>query len=65
MARMGDMVGSGLDELTVTTNAVLLADHAEMLARSGVRRRRARHSATLTSARRRSSSTARRGTATR
>ena len=38
MARMGDMVGSGLDELTVTTNAVLLADHAEMLARCGVRR---------------------------
>ena len=38
MTRMGDMVGSGLDELTVTTNAVLLADHAEMLARSGVRR---------------------------
>ena len=38
MARLGEMVGSGLDELTVTTNAVLLADHAEMLARSGVRR---------------------------
>jgi cyclic pyranopterin phosphate synthase len=35
---LGREVGNGLDELTLTTNATQLAQHAESLARSGVRR---------------------------
>jgi cyclic pyranopterin phosphate synthase len=37
-ARLGSRGGSGLDELTVTTNGTQLARHAEALAASGVRR---------------------------
>lgn len=36
--RLGAMIGGGLDELTLTTNGLLLADHAQSLARAGVRR---------------------------
>ncbi len=36
--RIGRHVGDGLDELTLTTNGTHLADHAGMLAESGVRR---------------------------
>nr|WP_235588041.1 GTP 3',8-cyclase MoaA [Sphingopyxis sp. H115] len=36
--RLGAMIGHGLDELTLTTNAMRLADHAPMLAAAGVRR---------------------------
>ena len=36
--RLGAYMGSGLDELTVTTNATLLASHAERLYAAGVRR---------------------------
>ena len=36
--RLGRHVGSGLDELTLTTNGTRLAQHAEMLADAGVRR---------------------------
>lgn len=36
--RLGRHIGSGLDELTMTTNATRLADHAEALAAAGVRR---------------------------
>ncbi|WP_447723799.1 GTP 3',8-cyclase MoaA [Sphingomonas koreensis] len=36
--RLGRKVGAGLDELTMTTNATRLADHAETLAEAGVRR---------------------------
>lgn len=36
--RLGAMIGRGLDELTLTTNAMRLADHAPMLAAAGVRR---------------------------
>lgn len=36
--RLGAMVGRGLDELTLTTNAMRLAAHAPMLAVAGVRR---------------------------
>lgn len=36
--RLGRHVGSGLDELTLTTNATQLGQYAEMLADSGVRR---------------------------
>ena len=35
---LGQHVGEGLDELTLTTNATQLAPHAERLARAGVRR---------------------------
>src|ERR1700710_2522101 len=35
---LGDRLGSGLDELTVTTNGTQLAKHAESLAAAGVRR---------------------------
>lgn len=35
---LGRQIGSGLCELTLTTNATRLADHAEALARAGVRR---------------------------
>lgn len=39
IARMlGMRIGRGLDELTMTTNATRLADHAEALAAAGVRR---------------------------
>lgn len=37
-ARLGALVGNGLDELTLTTNAMRLAEHAPMLAAAGVRR---------------------------
>lgn len=37
-ARLGAMLGYGLDELTLTTNAMRLADHAGALAAAGVRR---------------------------
>lgn len=37
-ARLGAMIGHGLDELTLTTNAMRLADHAEALFSVGVRR---------------------------
>ncbi|WP_394731227.1 GTP 3',8-cyclase MoaA [Altererythrobacter sp. GH1-8] len=37
-AALGKHVGSGLKELTLTTNATQLADHADALAKSGVRR---------------------------
>lgn len=36
--RLGALIGQGLDELTLTTNAMRLADHAPMLAKAGVRR---------------------------
>lgn len=36
--RLGAMIGQGLDELTLTTNAMRLADHAPMLAAAGMRR---------------------------
>jgi cyclic pyranopterin phosphate synthase len=36
--RLGALIGRGLDELTLTTNAMRLADHAPMLADAGVRR---------------------------
>lgn len=36
--RLGQHVGSGLDELTLTTNGTRLAQHADMLADAGVRR---------------------------
>ena len=36
--RLGSYMGDGLDELTLTTNATLLAQHAERLYRAGVRR---------------------------
>lgn len=36
--RLGRHLGAGLDELTLTTNGVRLADHAEALAAAGVRR---------------------------
>lgn len=36
--RLGGHVGQGLDELTLTTNATRLADHAEALHAAGVRR---------------------------
>lgn len=36
--RLGRHIGAGLDELTLTTNGVRLADHAEALADAGVRR---------------------------
>ncbi len=35
---LGEELGRGLDELTLTTNATRLADHAEALYRAGVRR---------------------------
>ena len=37
-ARLGALIGHGLDELTLTTNAMRLAEHAPMLAAAGVRR---------------------------
>ncbi len=36
--RLGAMIGHGLDELTLTTNAMRLAEQAPMLAAAGVRR---------------------------
>jgi len=36
--RLGAYLGDGLEELTLTTNATQLADHADMLARNGVKR---------------------------
>jgi len=36
--RLGALIGDGLDELTLTTNAMRLAEHAPMLAAAGVRR---------------------------
>lgn len=36
--RLGRSVGNGLDELTMTTNATRLADHADTLVAAGVRR---------------------------
>ena len=36
--RLGMMIGCGLDELTLTTNAMRLTEHAPMLAANGVRR---------------------------
>ncbi len=36
--RLGSHLGSGLDELTMTTNATRLADHAEALFAAGMRR---------------------------
>jgi cyclic pyranopterin phosphate synthase len=36
--RLGALIGHGLDELTLTTNAMRLAEHAPMLATAGVRR---------------------------
>lgn len=36
--RLGQRLGSGLDELTLTTNGTMLAKHAEGLYRAGVRR---------------------------
>jgi len=38
VAALGRHLGHGLEELTLTTNATRLADHAEALARAGVRR---------------------------
>lgn len=35
---LGEQIGNGLDELTLTTNATRLANHAEDLFRAGVRR---------------------------
>ena len=37
-ARLGQRLGSGLDELTLTTNGTQLAEHAEALAHAGVKR---------------------------
>ena len=36
--RLGALIGKGLDELTLTTNAMRLAEHAPMLVAAGVRR---------------------------
>ncbi|WP_235302912.1 GTP 3',8-cyclase MoaA [Sphingopyxis sp. MWB1] len=36
--RLGGLIGRGLDELTLTTNAMRLAEYAPMLAEAGVRR---------------------------
>ena len=36
--RLGAMIGHGLDELTLTTNGMRLAEHAPMLAAAGLRR---------------------------
>ncbi|HMO74597.1 MAG TPA: GTP 3',8-cyclase MoaA [Sphingopyxis sp.] len=36
--RLGALIGRGLDELTLTTNGMRLAEHAPMLAAAGVRR---------------------------
>lgn len=36
--RLGRLIGQGLDELTLTTNATLLAEHVDGLASAGVRR---------------------------
>ncbi|WP_422060340.1 GTP 3',8-cyclase MoaA [Sphingopyxis sp.] len=36
--RLGALIGNGLDELTLTTNGMRLAEHASMLAAAGVRR---------------------------
>lgn len=36
--RIGALIGHGLDELTLTTNGMRLAEHAPMLAEAGVRR---------------------------
>lgn len=36
--RLGALIGQGLDELTLTTNGMRLAEHAPMLAAAGVRR---------------------------
>lgn len=36
--RLGSHIGAGLDELTLTTNATLLAQHAERLSQAGVKR---------------------------
>ena len=36
--QLGALIGRGLDELTLTTNAMRLADHADTLAAAGVRR---------------------------
>ena len=36
--RLGALIGRGLDELTLTTNAMRLEEHAPMLAAAGVRR---------------------------
>jgi len=36
--RLGAMIGHGLDELTLTTNGMRLAEHAPMLAAAGMRR---------------------------
>lgn len=36
--RLGAMIGNGLDELTLTTNAMRLAEYTPMLAAAGVRR---------------------------
>ena len=36
--RIGALIGQGLDELTLTTNGMRLAEHAPMLAEAGVRR---------------------------
>jgi cyclic pyranopterin phosphate synthase len=38
VGRLGALIGHGLDELTLTTNAMRLAEHAPMLAAAGVRR---------------------------
>jgi len=38
MRRLGGHVGNGLDELTLTTNGMRLADHAEAMADAGIRR---------------------------
>ncbi|WP_315760239.1 GTP 3',8-cyclase MoaA [Sphingomonas sp. Y38-1Y] len=38
VARLGRHIGAGLDELTMTTNATRLADHADALVAAGVRR---------------------------
>src|SRR5271156_2623272 len=38
MERLGERLGSGLEELTLTTNGSQLAKHAEGLARAGVKR---------------------------
>lgn len=38
VARLGDWIGRGLDELTLTTNGTRLADHAVALVAAGVRR---------------------------
>lgn len=37
-AALGRRIGSGLEELTLTTNATRLAEHADALAKAGVRR---------------------------